>query len=163
MFPEKTLDLANEVITALRDNDLMIVTAESCTGGLIAGALTAVPGSSSVVHGGFVTYANKAKAAMLGVPAGMIEDFGAVSEQVALAMATGARQVSETDISIAVTGVAGPGGGTKEKPVGLVHIGCSSANLSKHKEMRFGEIGREKIRIATIDAAFELVLDVLQN
>jgi nicotinamide-nucleotide amidase len=161
MFPEKTLALAQRVIVALRQNSWMIVTAESCTGGLIAGALTEISGSAEVVHGGFVTYANKAKMMMLKGPAGELDTFGAVSEQVARLMAMGALSAAQVDISIAVTGVAGPGGGSKEKPVGLVHIGCSTKAKTLHREIRVGNIGREAVRLATIDAAFELVLEAI--
>ncbi len=164
MFPMRTTELAKQVIDALAKQDMMIVTAESCTGGLIAGALTEIPGSSAVVHGGFVTYANQAKMAMLDVPEDMLAQYGAVSEQVARAMAMGALKVaSGTDISIAVTGVAGPGGGTADKPVGLVHISCATNGKTHHREYRFINIGRQAVRLATIDAAFELVLGALPN
>lgn len=164
MFPIHTLKLAERVIGALTKRHMMIVTAESCTGGLIAGALTDIAGSSAVVHGGFVTYAIEAKAVMLDVPEGMLAQFGAVSEQVARSMANGALKVtSGAQISIAVTGVAGPGGGTADKPVGLVHISCSMDSKTHHREYRFGDIGRRAVRLATIDAAFELVLGALSN
>lgn len=163
MFPQKTLELAQQVIEELAPKGLMIVTAESCTGGLIASALTAVPGSSAVVHGGFVTYANEAKMEMLGVPIELLETVGAVSEEVAYAMAQGALKASKTQLSIAVTGVAGPGGGTIEKPVGLVHIACTYGTQTSRKEMRFGDVGREEIRIATIDSALDLVLETVAN
>ena len=161
MFPTNTIELARRVIEALAAKDLMIVTAESCTGGLIAGCLTEISGSSSVVHGGFVTYANGAKMAMLGVPEDMLAQYGAVSEQVARAMASGAVNASDADICVSVTGIAGPGGGTADKPVGLVHISCTTNGKTHHKECRFGDIGREAVRLATIDAAFELVLGAL--
>ncbi|HHG89873.1 MAG TPA: CinA family protein, partial [Devosia sp.] len=112
MFPVETLQLAEKTVSALTRNRLKIITAESCTGGLIAGALTSIPGSSQAVYGGFVTYANPAKQAMIGVPAALIEGEGAVSEAVARAMAEGALKRSGVDISVAVTGIAGPGGGT---------------------------------------------------
>lgn len=163
MFPKNTLDLAQKIINDLAKRDLMIVTAESCTGGLIAGALTAVPGSSSVVHGGFVTYANEAKMGMLGVPSEMLDTVGAVSKEVACAMAQGALKASKKQVSIAVTGIAGPGGGTPEKPVGLVHIACTLATKTAHAEYRFGEIGRDKIRQSTINMSLKLVLDTIED
>jgi nicotinamide-nucleotide amidase len=161
MFTDETLELAKTVIAALFRNNKMIVTAESCTGGLIAGALTEIPGSSEVVHGGFVTYANAAKMHMLGVEQSMLDQYGAVSEQVAQAMAEGALKASGVAISIAVTGVAGPGGGTEKKPVGLVHFGCAMKNQTRHLEMRFGDIGRKEIRAATVETALKMVLETL--
>ncbi len=163
MFPQKTLILAQQVIEELAEQNLMIITAESCTGGLIAGALTAVPGSSSVVFGGFVTYANEAKTGMIGVQVTMLESVGAVSKEVACAMAQGALKASKTQVCIAVTGVAGPGGGSLKKPVGLVHIACAYGTKTSHKEMHFGDIGRTQIRIATIDSALDLVLETVIN
>jgi nicotinamide-nucleotide amidase len=139
----------------------VIVTAESCTGGLIAGALTDVPGSSEAVHGGYVTYANAAKAKMIGVPPELIEAHGAVSEQVARAMAEGALQTSGADIAIAVTGIAGPGGGTENKPVGLVHFACATRDRTKVRVERFGDIGRQQVREASVVAALDLAIEVL--
>lgn len=152
-------DLAGAVVETLARRGLMIVTAESCTGGLIGAALTAVPGSSAAVHSGFITYANAAKIAMLGVPETMIAEFGAVSEQVARAMAEGARGVATTDVAIAVTGIAGPGGGSAEKPVGLVYIACATSAGVSVVEHRFGDLGRDEVRQATVAAALTLVLD----
>ncbi len=163
MFAKTTVDMAQKVIAVLAKENKMIVTAESCTGGLLAGALTAVPGSSAVVYGGFVTYANAAKMLMLGVPENMLEQFGAVSKEVAEAMAQGAIKASGVDIAIAVTGIAGPGGGTKEKPVGLVHFGGAILDKTSHKEMRFGAIGRQEIRLATVENALEMVLEILAD
>ena len=161
MFPTNTIELAKQVIKALAARQFMIVTAESCTGGLIAGCLTEISGASAVVHGGLVTYANGAKMAMLGVPEEMLAQYGAVSEQVAKAMATGAVNASGADISIAVTGIAGPGGGTPDKPVGLVHVACATRDKTRHAECRFGDNGREAVRLATIEAALKLVLEVI--
>ena len=163
MFPLETLHLAEKTVSTLASRGTMIVTAESCTGGLIASALTSVPGSSEAVYGGFVTYANEAKQTMIGVPETLIKEFGAVSEQVARAMAEGALKASEAAISIAVTGIAGPGGGTPQKPVGLVHFGCATTNLTLHREIHFGDIGRDEIRLATVNSALEMVLEVLAN
>ena len=140
------------------DKNLRVVTAESCTGGLIAALLTEVPGSSDVFEQGFVTYANEAKIKTLKVDEKLIEKHGAVSEEVARAMAEGALKAShKADISVAVTGIAGPSGGTKEKPVGLVHI--ASARKGKptiHKRYMFGHT-RRNIRIAAVEEAVEMI------
>jgi nicotinamide-nucleotide amidase len=137
---------------------MTIATAESCTGGLIAAALTEIPGSSAAVYGGFVTYANEAKVAMIGVPERLIAGHGAVSAQVARAMAEGARRTALVDLAIAVTGIAGPDGGSAEKPVGLVHLACATAAGTSHVERRFGAIGRQEVRAATVRAALELAI-----
>ena len=139
----------------------MIVTAESCTGGLISATLTDVPGSSEAVFGGFVTYDNRAKREMIGVPGELIRKHGAVSEQVARAMAEGALKTAGVDIDIAVTGIAGPGGNTKDKPVGLVHFACATASGTTALEKRFGDLGRQGIREATVQFALDMVLDRL--
>lgn len=151
-------DLALSVNRTLREAGMSLVTAESCTGGLIAGALTAVPGSSDIFHGGFVTYSNAAKTAMIGVPEDLIALHGAVSPEVARAMAEGARRAGRTDLAVSVTGVAGPGGGSVEKPVGLVHFGLASATATVHVERRFGDIGRDAVRAASVRTALEMVL-----
>ncbi len=163
MFDETSLAMAQKTIAELARSNQMIVTAESCTGGLIAGALTEVPGSSEVVYGGFITYANAAKILMLGVPKTMLDRFGAVSKQVAKAMAQGALKASAVDIAIAVTGIAGPGGGTKEKPVGLIHFGCATKDITYWQERYFTDLGRQKIRLATVATALEMVLKILGN
>jgi nicotinamide-nucleotide amidase len=137
---------------------LKVVTAESCTGGLVAGALTGVPGSSAVVDRGFVTYSNEAKADMLGVDPKLIARDGAVSESVARAMAEGALAHSLADIAVSITGIAGPGGGSDLKPVGLVHFACAkNGSQTLHRERRFGDIGRENVRAAAVLQAFDLM------
>ena len=128
MFPDDIDALARRVVEAAVARSLLIALAESCTGGLVAGALTAIPGSSAAVERGFVTYSNAAKSEMLGVPAGLIEAHGAVSEEVATAMAEGALRRFEANTAVSVTGVAGPDGGTEEKPVGTV---CWSVRLAE--------------------------------
>ncbi len=158
MLGAKTLALAHEVNDRLIKAGHMLATAESCTGGLIAAALTSVPGSSAVVHGGFVTYANRAKIEMIGVPEDMLLSYGAVSEPVAKAMARGALERADVDVAIAVTGVAGPGGGSVEKPVGLVHFGLAHGDTVAHRRETFGDIGRDAIREATVRVALEMVL-----
>ena len=161
MFAPEIVALARAVNDALVTREQMIVTAESCTGGLIAGALTEIPGSSEAVFGGYVSYANEAKAGMIGVDPALIAQHGAVSEVVARAMAEGARKASGAAVSIAVTGIAGPGGGSAEKPVGLVHFAYTDATMTLHLERRFGDLGRERIREETVKAALELVLEGL--
>jgi len=153
---------ARAVLAACHKQGLKLATAESCTGGLIAAALTDIAGSASVVECGFVTYSNTAKNTSLGVPAELIDQYGAVSRQVAMAMAEGALQHSCADIAVAVTGVAGPSGGTEEKPVGLVHMAVAvTRHNTRHYEARFGAKGRADIRYATVEQALDLVLDTL--
>lgn len=162
MFDPTLTDKATALLQSLRDARLMIATAESCTGGLIAGLLTEIAGSSDVVERGFVTYSNEAKNECLGVPADLIVEFGAVSEEVARAMAKGAVHRSRATISVAVTGVAGPGGGTTEKPVGLVHVAVArSGGETIHRRLELGDVGRSKVRMATITQALELVSEAL--
>ena len=154
MFPEPRIAQAKELLDACRQSGLHIATAESCTGGLIAALLTEIAGSSGVFERGFVTYSNAAKTEMLGVPAAMIEAHGAVSEPVARAMAEGALAHSAADFAIAVTGVAGPGGGSPEKPVGLVHLAVARRGTpTEHRRCEFGDIGRNGVRAATVDVA----------
>ena len=150
--------LAQEIVAACAKSGLMIATAESCTGGLIAGVLTEIAGSSAVVDRGFVTYSNEAKVGMLGVAPDLIGAKGAVSREVAVAMAEGAIRASRADIAVAVTGIAGPGGGSPGKPVGLVHFAVAvRGGPTIHAEHRFGDIGRSAVRIATVKAALEMV------
>jgi len=158
IFPRRLVHLAELTLADAREAKLKLVTAESCTGGLIAGLLTEIAGSSEVVERGFVVYSNEAKREMLDVPGDLIADFGAVSEPVARAMAEGALKNSRAHISVSVTGVAGPGGGTPMKPVGLVHFGAARQGRSiLHEMQRFGDIGREEIRIKSIETALNLV------
>ncbi|HYD26678.1 CinA family protein [Brevundimonas sp.] len=159
MFPADIELLARKVVEAARARGLMVAAAESCTGGLVTGALTAVAGSSAVVERGFVTYSNAAKSDLLGVPATMIEHHGAVSEPVARAMAEGALARSGGQVSVSVTGVAGPGGGSADKPVGLVHFAAAGPSGLVHVERRFGDIGRERVRLDSVRTALELLLD----
>jgi len=158
MFSPALLALAEEVLCAARDKGLRIATAESCTGGLIAGLLTEIPGSSDVLERGFVTYSNQAKEEMLGVPKALLTKHGAVSEAVARAMAEGAVRRSGAQLAVAVTGIAGSGGGTAEKPVGLIHIAASrEGRETRHAEHRFGDIGRSAVRLKTVAAALTLL------
>lgn len=158
MFPADIIEAAGALLGVCRQRGLKLSTAESCTGGLTAGALTAIAGSSDVFERGFVTYSNEAKSELLGVPAALIAAHGAVSEQVARAMAEGAIVHSRADLAVAVTGVAGPGGGSEAKPVGLVHIACARrGGETVHWECRFGDIGRDAVREATVRAALDLI------
>lgn len=158
MFAPHLLALAKSVLLAVRAKSLRIVTAESCTGGLIAALLTEIPGSSDVVDRGFVVYSDQAKSEMLGVPPDLISEHGAVSEAVARAMAQGALALSDAQLAVAVTGIAGPGGGSDSKPVGLVHIAAARDDGALlHEEHRFGEISRYDIRMRSVEAALELL------
>lgn len=163
LFPADIEELARQIITDFTAHGFMVSTAESCTGGLIAAALTEIAGSSAVVDRGFVTYTNEAKMDMLGVGAETVTNFGAVSRQTALQMAHGALFRSRADFAVAVTGIAGPGGGSADKPVGLVHL-AAKARSGKivHREMRYGEIGRTEIRLSTVRTALEMLIDLNQ-
>lgn len=152
-----------QIIDILTETKKTIVTAESCTGGMIASALTDVPGASAAVYGGYVTYANSAKSRMIHVQARLIRDYGAVSNQVARAMADGARNTARADFAVAVTGIAGPDGGSEKKPVGLVYIAVSSELATVVIEHNFGDVGRDGVRQASVKAALDLVLQVLTS
>ena len=155
--------LAEQVLRLCRAKGMKIATAESCTGGMVAAALTDIPGSSDVFERGFITYSNAAKMEMLGVSASLIEKRGAVSEEVARAMAEGVLRHSPADISVAITGIAGPGGGTAEKPVGLVHIAAvrrcgETTHLMKTAHRKFHFPGtREEVRRQSVEAALEML------
>jgi nicotinamide-nucleotide amidase len=162
MFSPALLALAESVLHGARKKGLHLATAESCTGGLIAGLLTEFPGSSDVLERGFVTYSNAAKHELLGVPVALLEQHGAVSEAVARAMAEGALAHAGAQVSVAVTGIAGPGGGTTEKPVGLVHIAAArQGRETLHEEHRFGDCGRSEVRLKTVAAALNLLSKLL--
>jgi nicotinamide-nucleotide amidase len=163
MFSKALLKNTEDLLANCRQKKLKVVTAESCTGGLIAALLTEIPGSSDVLMQGFVSYANEAKIRMLGVSTSMLEKCGAVSEEVAMAMAEGALQVSEADLSVAVTGVAGPGGGMKEKPVGLVHIASGyKGRPTLHERFMFSG-NRHEIRLGAVEAALQLLQQQLSD
>lgn len=156
--------LARQVLDAARAAGVMLVTAESCTGGLVAAALTEIPGSSDVVDRGFVTYTNIAKQQMLGVSEDTLAVHGAVSQQAAREMAAGALANSEAQIAVSITGVAGPGGGGPDKPVGLVWFGLAQAGRPVITlEKRFGDLGRTKVRAASVETALRLFLDGLSS
>lgn len=156
------LRLAEDLLSRCRAAKLMLVTAESCTGGLIAATLTEIAGSSDVVERGYVTYSNAAKSSALGIPAEIIAGHGAVSEPVARAMSEGALRRSEADIAIACTGIAGPGGGSVQKPVGRVHIAVAAHGMATmHQQMDYGDIGRAAVRAATVEDALNLAGEML--
>ena len=158
MFDAQLLHDAAELLEMCRRAKLKVATAESCTGGLIAGCLTEIAGSSDVVERGFVTYSNEAKTEMLGVPGELIERVGAVSEEVSRAMAEGALENSAAQLSLAVTGIAGPGGGTADKPVGLVHLSCAlEGSATEHQRCVFAG-DRNAVREATVAAALDMAL-----
>jgi nicotinamide-nucleotide amidase len=151
-------DEARKLLAALEERGLKLATAESCTGGLVAAALTAIPGCSHVLERGFVTYSNDAKQEMLGVSAATLEQFGAVSEQTARAMAEGALKHSHAAVSVSVTGVAGPDGGSEEKPVGLVHFAAQRRGGKLiHRVRRFGNPGREEVQRRAALEALDLI------
>jgi nicotinamide-nucleotide amidase len=160
-FPEASIELARRVLGACERRGWHLATAESCTGGLIIGCLTEIPGSSSVVVRGYVTYDNRAKTEVLGVPTSLFERVGAVSEEVARAMAEGALARAGVDLAIAVTGIAGPGGATPTKPVGLVHLAVARNGAPTLHSRAVFPGDRAAIRLASVDAALELALRAL--
>jgi len=158
MIDDAIRHAAARALDACRTHGLKVATAESCTGGLVAGALTEIPGSSDVLDRGFVTYSNAAKQAMLGVPASILERHGAVSRETADAMAAGALAMSNADLSVAITGIAGPGGGSAEKPVGLVHFAAAARDGRRvHREKRYGDVGRSAVRKEAVAEALALL------
>jgi nicotinamide-nucleotide amidase len=158
MIGDDIREAAERVLAACRTHGLKVASAESCTGGLLAAALTEIPGSSDVFDRGFVTYSDVAKQAMLGVSAATLEQHGAVSRETADAMAHGALALSSADIALAVTGIAGPGGGGAEKPVGLVHFAAMARDGRRiHREKRFGDIGRAAVRMHSVAEALAMI------
>src|SRR5437016_5984275 len=163
MVDEEVLAEARALLDLCRAKKLTIATAESCTGGLVAATLTEIPGSSDVVERGFVTYSNAAKTEMLGVPADVIARFGAVSRETAEAMAQGALAHSPADLAVSITGIAGPGGGSPGKPVGLVHFAAASrGGRLAHRECRFGDIGRGEVRRRSVLQALAMLRELAQ-
>jgi nicotinamide-nucleotide amidase len=158
MFSSALRAEAAALLDGLRARRLKLATAESCTGGLIVALLTEIPGSSEVLECGFVTYSNAAKQQMIGVPAALIATHGSVSREVAMAMAAGALANSSAHVSVAVTGFAGPGGGSQLKPVGLVHLAAMrKGEAPLHEECRFGDLGRAGVRLKSVEVALGLV------
>ena len=164
MFSSSLQDEAARLLDAFRARRLRLATAESCTGGLIAALLTEIPGASDVLERGFVTYSNEAKQENLGVPKALIEQHGAISEAVTRAMAEGAVKHSHADLAVSVTGIAGPGGGSAAKPVGLVHLAAArSSGTTLHQECRFGDIGRSDVRFECVEVALSLLRRALES
>ena len=157
MFEDDLIAAAAKLIAGCKAHGKMIATAESCTGGLLAGLVTQIPGSSFVFERGFVTYSNAAKSELLGVDERLIADHGAVSAEVARAMALGALARSKAQLSLAVTGIAGPGGGSDFKPVGLVYLACATGGGVEVREERYGDLGREQVRAAALRTALALL------
>ena len=163
MADRETEAAAVALLDLCKSKGLMVATAESCTGGLVAGALTDIAGSSAVVDRGFVTYSNAAKERMLGVPALTLRQHGAVSRETAEAMVRGAIGNADADIAVAVTGIAGPGGGTVDKPVGLVHFACASRDGTLiARERRYGDIGRAEVRRNSVLEALAMLMELAQ-
>lgn len=163
MFPSRLFNIALLLSEELREQKLRLVTAESCTGGLLAALLTEISGSSAYIDRAFVTYTNRSKQEMLGVPGDVLADYGAVSEPVARLMVQGALENSRANIAIAITGVAGPTGGTPLKPVGTVHLACLRENRSLIHEVRnYGNIGRNEVRLASVETALEMIKEQVQ-
>ena len=162
LFPDDLLRDAERLLSELQQRSLLLAVAESCTGGLVSGLLTEIPGASAVLERGFVTYSNAAKEELLGVDASLLARYGAVSEEVARAMADGALARAGADVTVVVTGIAGPDGGNTEKPVGLVYIaGASKGSPTLCHEYCFGDLGRRPIRLASTRKAIAMVGQVL--
>ncbi len=158
MFAPEFLHRAESLVALYETRGWTLVLAESCTGGLLAGLITEIPGASKVLERGYVTYSNRAKEEDLGVAASLLDRFGAVSPEVARAMAEGALAHSAATIALAVTGIAGPDGGSAEKPIGLVHFGCGRAGAIQLVEKRYGNPGRSAVRLAAVATALDLLL-----
>ena len=159
MIDAETRALAVRVLDAYRAREWTLATAESCTGGLVAGALTEIAGSSDVVDRGFITYSNEAKAEMLGVPEATLAEYGAVSRPTAEAMAKGVLTRSSVDAAVAITGIAGPGGGSTDKPVGLVHFAAAARDGRViQREKRYSDIGRSEVRRLSVLEALDMLL-----
>ena len=164
MIPSATRALSRSLLDLCRMRKLTIATAESCTGGLVAGALTEIPGSSDVIDRGFVTYSNDAKRAMLGVRAATLDAFGAVSKETATAMAFGALEKAGVGLTVAITGIAGPGGAMPGKPVGLVHFAAAARDgRIIHRECRFGAIGRSAVRQRSVVEALKMLIELARG
>jgi nicotinamide-nucleotide amidase len=156
--------LSRALLDLCRSRKLTIATAESCTGGLVAGALTEIPGSSDVIDRGFVTYSNNAKHVMLGVKTATLESFGAVSKETAIQMAVGALEEADVDLAVSITGIAGPGGATPGKPVGLVHFAVAARDgRIVNKECRFGAIGRSAVRQRSVLEALRMLIELARG
>lgn len=164
MLDEELGNRATALLDLCKSKHLMVVTAESCTGGLVAAALTNIAGSSAVIDRGFVTYTNEAKQQMIGVPAATLKKYGAVSRETAEAMAKGALAHAAADLAVSVTGIAGPGGGTPGKPVGLVHFAAATrGGRLIHQERRFGDVGRTEVRRKSVLQAMAMLTELAEQ
>ena len=164
MYPQALAELAAAVLSAARKKKLRIATAESCTGGLIMGCLTEIPGSSDVLDRGFITYSYDSKTDLLGVDRQLLEKTGAVSSEVALQMVNGALRASNADIIVAATGIAGPGGATESKPVGLVYLGVANRKTGQSYALKnlFGG-DRAAVRLETVETALDVMMKEIEN
>jgi nicotinamide-nucleotide amidase len=161
---QELFEQVRSLLDLCRTKKLTIATAESCTGGLLAATLTDVAGSSDVFERGFVTYSNNAKEVMVGVPTGTLEIYGAVSRETAQAMATGALAHAPVDLTVSVTGIAGPQGAVADKPVGLVHFAAASrGGQLVHNERKYGDIGRSQVRRASVEQALAMLREIAEK
>ncbi len=158
MFDAMLIEKAERLLKTCGERHMRVATAESCTGGLIAALLTEIPGSSVVIGRSFITYSNRAKREVLNVPAELLQQHGAVSEQVVRAMAQNTFDMTTAHLTVAVSGIAGPGGGSAEKPAGTVHMATATADGVTHMCHQFGDIGRTQVRLATVNAAMDMML-----
>jgi nicotinamide-nucleotide amidase len=158
MFDAMLIEKAERLLKTCGERHMRVATAESCTGGLIAALLTEIPGSSVVIGRSFITYSNRAKREVLNVPAELLTQHGAVSEQVVRAMAQNTFDMTTAHLTVAVSGIAGPGGGSAEKPAGTVHMATATADGVTHMCHQFGDIGRTQVRLATVNAAMDMML-----
>ena len=158
MFDAMLIEKAERLLKTCGERHMRVATAESCTGGLIAALLTEIRGSSVVIGRSFITYSNRAKREVLNVPAELLQQHGAVSEQVVRAMAQNTFDMTTAHLTVAVSGIAGPGGGSAEKPAGTVHMATATANGVTHMCHQFGDIGRTQVRLATVNAAMDMML-----
>ena len=161
MFKTALIDKTTELLDICKRLDITLTTAESCTGGMISALLTEIPGSSAVIYQSYVTYANTAKHAILGVASDILKDKGAVSGEVRVASAEGAVRISGASITVAVSGIAGPGGGTRDKPVGTVHFATHYKSDTTHDCQHFGDLGRHEVRMATVEHAINMLVNRL--
>lgn len=162
VFPRDILQRARELVATAQAAGVRVSVAESCTGGLLAAAITSIDGSSAIFDYGFVTYADEAKIDLLDVSPFTLKAHGAVSAETVGEMAAGARKRAKAHIAVAVTGIAGPGGGTPEKPVGLVHFACARDDAGVTRAVRrFGNLGRDEIRLASVRVALDMLLDAV--
>ena len=163
MFEKELMTKAEEILSIGRERHLRVAAAESCTGGLIAALLTEIPGSSSVIGRSFVTYSNRAKRDVLGVDADLLKQHGAVSKPVVCAMAQNTFDMTTAHLTVAVSGIAGPSGGSDEKPIGTVHMATATKDDIVHQCYQFGDIGRTGVRLATVHAAVDMLLASLKD